>query len=318
MRLQTLYLALLVALVAAPLAAQEQVRAARSQLQDDLRNGNIGAGYAQMLNFFVDPSISASRLDSDDGTRYDVFKIPLQYEFPASEGGWQLAVRGTLSHASAENDFSLVNGEVIEGTWEADSALIGLGVLAPTGENFTWFLGAQFGISQLENEADYRGEISRELVAPIVDGILFNWDTNARVGSLTGGVDYRTTFSERYDLDVNARYTYSHISSYSESRDLESFSEDTGTISLSADLEHPYGATAWDLPLFGVAHLGGTAFTGPSRDALGFTHFYSIGYSVGLDVGERSRYFDGFTIGAQYNVGNDVDGYSLVFGWRLK
>jgi hypothetical protein len=70
--------------------------------------------------------------------------------------------------------------------------------------------------------------------------------------------------------------------------------------------------------VFGVARLGATAFTGPSRKALGFSHFYSIGYSMGLDVAERSRYFEGLTLGAQYNFGKDVDGFSLVFGWQLK
>ena len=311
---------LLLSLVIAPLpaAAQTTLDGLRDQLKNELRNSNIGAGYAQMLNFFVDPSISASRLESDDGTEYNVFKMPLQYEFPATDGGWQLAIRGTLSHANAENDFSLLGDEIIEGTWEADSALIGLGVLVPAGESFTWFLGGQIGISRLENEADYRGELSSAIVAPVVDGILFNWDTNARIASVTAGLDYRARFAERYDLKLNTRYTHSHIASYSESRDLQSFSEDTGTFSASADLDHPYNASLWNLPLFGVARVGATAFAGPARDALGFTHFYSIGYSVGVDTTERSRYFNGFTLGAQYNVGSDVDGVSVVFGWRLK
>jgi hypothetical protein len=323
MKFSTLALAAMAAIATAPSFAQDAledaINAAREQVKADLRNSKIGAGYAQMLNFFVDPSISASRLDADadDNTRYDVFKLPLQYEFPANDGGWQLVVRGTLSHASAENEFSLVEGEIIDGTWEADSALIGIGALVPAGENLTWFLGGQFGISRLENEADYEGVLS-ELIAPVLDGVLFNWDTNARISSLTGGLDYHTRIADQYKVTLNGRYTFSHIASYSESRDLQSFSEDTGTLAASADVEHPWGASLGDMPLFGVARLGATAFTGPSRKALGFSHFYNIGYSVGLNVAERSRYFEGFTLGAQYNFGSDVDGVSLVFGWRLK
>ena len=323
MKVSPLALSAVMAVATTPLFAQnsieDAINAAREQVKDDLRNSNIGAGYAQMLNFFVDPSISASRLDADseDGTRYDVYKLPLQYAFPANDGEWQLVVRGTLSHASAENKFSLIEGEVIDGTWEADSALIGVGALVPAGENLSWFVGGQFGISRLENEADYRGELS-EFLAPILDGILFNWDTNARISSLTGGLDYHTRFADQYEVTLNGRYTYSHIASYSESRDLQSFSEDTGTLAASADIEHPWGTSLGDVPLFGVARLGATAFTGPSRKALGFSHFYSIGYSVGLDVAERSRYFEDFTLGAQYNFGKDVDGFSLVFGWQLK
>ena len=124
--------------------------------------------------------------------------------------------------------------------------------------------------------------------------------------------------AERFDLRVNGRYTYSRISSYSESRDLQSFDEDTGTLSLSADLEHSWGRSLGRLPLFGIAHLGGTAFTGPNRDALGFTHFYLAGYSVGLDVSETNRVFDAFSVGAHVNFGSKVDGYSLRFAWRFK
>ena len=322
-----LAVALITLLAATPSLAQDSVEDiiddAREKVKDDLRNSDIGAGYAQMLNFFVDPSISASRLDTDaEDTRYEVYKLPLQYAFPANDGEWQLVVRGTLSHANAENEFSIIDGEIIDGaiidgTWEADSALIGIGAMVPAGENLSWVVGGQFGISRLENEADYRGELS-EFLAPILDGVLFNWDTNARISSLTGGLDYHTQFADKYDVTLNGRYTHSHIASYSESRDLQSFSEDTGTLAASADIEHPWGASLGDVPLFGVARLGATAFTGPSRKALGFSHFYSIGYSVGLDVAERSRYFEGLTLGAQYNFGKDVDGFSLVFGWQLK
>ncbi len=310
--------AMIMALLSGPVAAQEERALLRSQLSDELRNSDIGAGYAQMLNFFVDPSISASRLEADDGTEYDVFKVPLQVEFPLNEGRWQLLVRGTLSHATAENEFSLIDGETIDGTWEADSGQLGVGLLIPAGDRLSWFVAGQVGISRLENEADYNDGLAEEIVAPVADGILFNWDTNAHVSSLTGGLDYQQSLDGRYDLDITARYTYSHIASYSESRDLPSFSEDTGTFSAKADLEHPMAATLWDLPLFGVAHVGGTAFTGPSRKALGFSHFYEIGYSVGMDVAERSRYFSAFSIGYQYITGSDVDGYSLLFGWRLK
>ena len=134
--------AMTLALLASPVSAQQERALLRSQLANELRNSDIGAGYAQMLNFFVDPSISASRLEADDGTDYDVFKVPLQAEFPLNGGRWQLLVRGTLSHATAENEFSLVEGETIDGTWEADSAQLGVGILV--GERF-WFrrLGSQ-------------------------------------------------------------------------------------------------------------------------------------------------------------------------------
>ncbi len=160
---------LLLSLVIAPLpvAAQTTLDGLRDQLQNELRNSNIGAGYAQMLNFFVDPSISASRLESDDGTEYDVFKVPLQYEIPLNDRGWQLAVRGTFSHAEADNTFSLLEDETIDGTWKADSGQLGVGLIVPATERLSWLVAGQFGISRLESEADYNGPLTDLIVAPV-------------------------------------------------------------------------------------------------------------------------------------------------------
>ena len=79
----------------------------RDQVQRDIANTDIGAGYAQMLNLFIEPSISASRLETDDAD-YDIFKLPLQYEFVNDEQSWDVVLRATLSHASATNTFSLI------------------------------------------------------------------------------------------------------------------------------------------------------------------------------------------------------------------
>ena len=89
-RCPTKLLATTILLSAISASAQDLRGVTRAQVDSDLRESSIGAGYAQMLNFFVDPSISASRLDADDGTQYDVFKLPLQYEIPVRDDSWQL------------------------------------------------------------------------------------------------------------------------------------------------------------------------------------------------------------------------------------
>lgn len=319
----TMMLVAIVMVSARPLYAQDQNQVPdlddiRAELQDELRNSHIGAGYAQMLNFFIDPSISASRLKTDDGTDYDIFKLPLQADFPLNDRGWELAVRGTLSHAEATNLFEIIPGETIDGTWKADSGQIGAGLIIPASDKLSWFLAGQFGVSRMKSEADYNGGLGEAIIAPIADGILFNWETNARIYSFTGGVDYEDTYGDHYDLGVYARYSHSYIESYSESRDLVPFDAHTGTFSAKADLKHPYGVAPLGRPLFGVAHMAVTAFTGPNRDALDFTHFYELGYSLGVEVSERSRFFRSFSIGFQANLGRDLEGYSLLFGWELK
>lgn len=289
----------------------------RDQLQEGIGNSSIGAAYAQMLNFFVEPDISASKLSADD-TDYDVFKVPLQFELPMAQSNWRLAIRATLSHAKADAIDDTGAFGIVDSEWQADSGQLGAGLIMPVNDDWSGFVGAEFGISRLENKADYlEGGPSQELPPEIADGILFNWDTNARVSGLTGGLSYAKKIADKYPLNVRGRYTFSHISSYSESRDLPSFSENTGTFSLKADLIHPYGIAIADLPVFGKVHIGGTAFTGNNRNALGFTHFYELGYSVGLDISRLGYRVKSLNIGYQWIQGRDVDGYSVLLGWEL-
>lgn len=320
MPLRYRYAALLTLLFSSSLPALSQSTVAdiRDQLGRDVRNSDIGAGYAQMLNLFTDPSISASLLELDDGVDYNIFKLPLQIELPPSERGWQWILRGTLSKARAEGELSVFENEIIDTRWDATSGELGAGLLIPVSRGLSVFAAGEVGISRLENEAEYNGPLGDIVLAPVADGVLFNWDTNARILSATLGLNQQWKLRERYDLSLNSHYTFSHIASYSESDDLPSFSEDTGTLAAKIDFRHPYAATVADLPLFGVAHLGATAFTGPNRDALDFSHFYEAGYSLGLDLPETSRYFESLSLGYQWNFGGGVDGYSILFGWALK
>ena len=296
--------------------AQPDLEDIRDQLKKSVRNSDVGAGYAQMLNFFVEPDISASTFSGDD-TDYDIFKVPLQIEIPLADSDWQIALRGTLSHARADADSELPLFGAVDSQWRADSGQLGAGLIMPFNTNWSAFVGAEFGISRLQNEADYLDELGQALLPAVADGIIFNWDTNARISGVTGGLGYTTKLADKYDLDINGRYTFSHIASYSESRDLPSFSENTGTFSLKADLIHPYGVSVADLPLFGKVHLGGTAFSGNNRNALGFNHFYEVGYSVGLDISRLGYKVKSLSIGYQWNQGSDVDGYSVMFGWEF-
>ncbi len=309
---------LLLALPAVPGKAQIDLDELRDELKQNVSRGSIGAGYAQILNFFIQPDISASVLEADD-TDYNVFKVPLQFEKDLNSRDWRLLMRATLSHATAETPVELVSPfKPFDTEWKASSGEVGAGLIIPLDQHWSATVGAEFGISRLENTASYRDELTQAIIAPITDGIIFNWDTNARVASLTGGLGYSRQLADKYDFTVRGRYTYSHIASYSESRDLPSFSADTGTASIKIDLKHPYGTSVAGLPLFGRVHAGGTAFTGSNRDALGFTHFYELGYSVGVDISHFGYKVRSLSLGYQVNTGRDVDGYSILFSWELQ
>ena len=304
--------------LAVPVLSQSDLDDIRDQIGRDVRHSDTGAGYAQMLNLFTDPSISASVLELDNDRDYNVLKLPLQIELPPNERGWQWVLRGTLSKAKAEGKLSIFEAEVIDTRWDAYSGELGAGVFIPVTEGLSLFAAGELGMSRLENDSDYNGPLGDIILAPVADGVIFNWETNASIYSATLGLRQNWRLRERYELSLNTYYTFSHIASFSESDDLPSFSEDTGTLALKFDFRHPYSATVADMPVFGVAHLGGTTFTGPNRTVLGFSHFYEVGYSLGLDLPETNRYFESLSLGYQWNFGSDVEGVSILFGWQLK
>ncbi len=124
-------------------------------------------------------------------------------------------------------------------------------------------------------------------------------------------------FEDGYDLDLKGRYTYSYVSSFSESRDLPAFSDSTNTLSWKADFTHPLGVSVADYPLYGIAHLGNTTFVGKNRDVLGFDYFFEFGYSLKIDISRKELPLGSLSLGYQWNKGNKVEGHTILFGWEL-
>ncbi|NQY02071.1 MAG: hypothetical protein HRT76_02220 [Halieaceae bacterium] len=155
--------------VKAPAQELSQARTlqeARGTVGQQVQSSNIGSGYAQMQNFFVDPSISASRLEADDGVKYDVFKLPLQTEFDMA-GGWELVVRGTLSHATAEDEFDILEGvETVDGSWKLTVARLGLEPWFPSTSNGVGFLAVKWASADLRAKLITTAHWARYLLRP--------------------------------------------------------------------------------------------------------------------------------------------------------
>jgi len=291
----------------------------RDEFSRELSNTNIGTGYAQMLSMFLDRSVSLSRLDVENNGQtdeFDILKLPLSYDLPLGEGDWKLALRGTLSHASLDSAAEFSENDTIETEWRADSGQVGAGIVMPWSEHGSASAIAEVGISKLENDASYRGLLAESL-APIVDGILLNWDTNVAVYSLRAGIDYNRLANRRSGYQLKGRYTYSYIDSFSESRALPPVNADTRTLTLTGEYHHPWGLSVGDYPLYGIVNVGATSFLGADRDALGFKYYYQAGYSVALDISARNGWVKSFSIGYQWNEGDNVSGQSLLFNWEL-
>ena len=297
---------------------QEDIDTARDALKEHIDHSNVGAGYAHLLNFFVEPDISSSffKVDDEAGTEFDVYKLPLQKTFPINDQGWKSVVRGTVSYATTRQKAEVLTDETVDAKWKAYSGIIGSGLIIPIYGTLSFNGAADIGLARLDSDAKYDGAVLEEL-APIIDGIAYNWDTNAWIGSLVLGLDYRKEFEEKYALDIKGRYTYSYISSFSESEDFPSFSDSTNTLSLKADFTHPLNTSVFNYPLYGVANLGNTTFVGDNREILGFDSFFEFGYSIKIDLSHMESSFDSLSFGYQWNKGENVEGHTFLIGWEL-
>ena len=132
-----------------PVLSQSDLDDVRDQLGRSVRNSDIGAGYAQMLNLFTDPGISASALTLDNDLDYKILKLPLQFELAPDDRGWQWVLRGTLSKAKAEGELSVFENEIIESRWEAYSGQLGAGLVVPVTGGLSVFAAGEVGISRL-------------------------------------------------------------------------------------------------------------------------------------------------------------------------
>ncbi|MFV8818573.1 Solitary outer membrane autotransporter beta-barrel domain [Haliea sp. E17] len=305
--------------IAAPVFGQG-LDEARDELAREIQRSDIGTGYAQMLSMFLDRSVSLSRLevkDYRDNDEMDILKVPLRYDLPIENSDWKLALRGTLSHSRYSSRTYLEDNDYLDAEWRADSGQLGLGLIFPWGEHWSATAVGEAGLSRLKNTADYRGPLI-EALAPLLDGVLVNWDTDVAVYSIRSGLDYDRMHGYRSGYRIKARYSYSKIRSFSESSDLPPLRADTQTATLSGEFRHPWGMDVGVFPLFGIVNAGATTFLGDDRDALGFKYYYQAGYSVALDFSASTAWIKTVSIGYQWNQGDNVSGQSLLINWELR
>ena len=297
--------------------SQEEIDYLRNDLKNSVDHSAIGSSYAHILNFFIEPDISASTYDVDDdvNTQLNIYKFPLQKRFSLNDKGLDIAFRGVASYATLEMDHSIQEDNTVDSQWKAYSASLGTGLFIPVVADLTFITAADLGLSHMKNSSNYNGLQVSEL-ASIFDGILYNWNTDAWIGSLVFGLDYDLLFGDQ-GLAIKGRYTYSHVASFNGSHDFPSFSGSAQTVSVVADYTHPLGFSLAENPFFGVAHLGAMAFLGENRDALGFDSFAELGYSVKVDISQLDFFVKSLRLGYQWSVGDNVTGHTILFGLDL-
>ena len=295
-------------------APEDIINQGRTSIKQTLEQVDLGKNYAYILNFFTEPDISAStyRVDDASNTKINLYKFPLQRNFAVTDHGLEIGIRGILSYATLDMDHSITETVSVDARWKSYSGTIGTALLAPLGEHFTFVSALDVGVSEFDNRGSYNGANS-SLYGYILDGIIYNWDTYAWLGSFSTGLDYSHPINATSTLAIKGRYTFTHVASFNESHDFQSFDGTAQTASIMADMEHPLGFSIREIPFFGVAHLGYTVFIGPNRDTLGFDSYGELGYAVKLDITYLDSFIESLRFGYQYSLGDNVTGHTILF-----
>ena len=288
-----------------------------------------GAQYAQLLTFATAPGIGGATftVEEDLGdVDYDIWKIPLQYEFDVDGWDGKLIVRGTLSYMTVDQDQHWLpsdRSEVIDSDWKSYGGSIGIGARVPLGNGFSVIPALGFGLASLENNADFKGTLTQEKIKPIADGTQYNWDMNATIFTGALGLSYINDIGNDFDLDASAYYTYSYVSSFDSSTDFQDIGDSTNTLTFRADIGHPLGFSIAGYPMDGVLHLANTTFVGSNRDALGFSYFNEAGFSLRTNPQKLASQLklpfpvSSLSVGVNAIFGDDISGWSMLFGYKF-
>ena len=275
----------------------------------------LGSGYAHLVSFEAEPEIAAATftIKSDDpdisDTDLNTIKLPLYREFDSDTKAWSWYAQGTLSYLDIDSSlsFEIVPQlrETLGQEWTAFGGLVETGLIFPLGSGFSVTTGLGLGVSRLENEASFSSDTLEDITAPLLEGRLYNWDTNASVARGSLGLRYDQEHGT-YRLKGSAHFSYSYIDSFGESRDFGGFSDHAGTVTVKLDVHHPLNVELREKPIDIIGHVGNTSFVGSNRDELGFEYFNEIGVSLGREK---------LTLGLLAVLGDEVGGWTLIFNY---
>ena len=317
--LTTAYVLLATLLANAQAVDDELIARIREQTLENLDAEGLGAGYAAMLSFAVSPDISAATFypdapDGIDDVTLKVYRVPLRHVFDRDGQGPRPFVQGLFAYQYYDARFILSAEEAIGAEWRTYGGALTGGVELPVSERLTVLTGVTAGIGRMRSDADYSGSLGQTVLRPVLEGIAFDWDADARLFGASLGFDYLRPLSG-FDLEIRGSATHHYIETYNSSSAFVEFTSHVTALDVDVNSVHPTAMSLGESPLSLVLLAGGTKVVGPNREALGFDSFFELGAAFEADISTRGWRVRTLRLGAKGIVGNDVRGWSLVFGY---
>ena len=278
------------------------------------RSASATAGYAQLIGFISDASVSGYVLDVDNslGSNINIVKLPLDHELAVFDK-MKLSIRGGFNYASVDskNILAGISSDTAKPESEAYSGMVGLMLAVPLSEHWTLKPVVDAGVGRIENTIVFKGADATQ-AKPLIQSLVTNWSANMVLVSTGLGLDYTNVFGD-FTLNFKANYNHTLISSFAEENKFAGFTEHTDLLHFGVDLVRPFEMGLFGYPLSGVIHTDHTVFLGENSNALGFSNLNAFGYRLETDFSKAQWKVSNAALGFNYLVGDNVEGYEIVF-----
>jgi hypothetical protein len=291
----------------------------RNIVRDAIVGARLGSGYAGLLNLAATPDISAAnyRVSDDVGTPFkiDILRVPYESRLFTLSRNAELSWRVAGAFLTAKEDFvdSLFGTGSISSKWSSYDLTGGLLAKIQVGSGFTLVPGLDFSVARLDNEAEYSGGTTA--LQPLLDGLLFNWHTDAYLVTPNIGLEWKFARPERR-VSIVGHVAWSWISSFDASDPALKFNETVGVYSIRADYAAPTRMSVFERPLDGVVRAGYAGFFGANREALGFTSVAEVGAGVEVPISANAEISRRIRLTASYLFGPNITGWAVGLGVR--
>tara|TARA_R100000027_G_scaffold27499_1_gene19912 strand:- start:12870 stop:13865 length:996 start_codon:yes stop_codon:yes gene_type:complete len=282
------------------------------------QSGDIGAGYAAILNFAGNPDVSTATYHVDDNVSdepvINVFRGSLRHAIKNENSRWKPFVQAIFPYETLRYGEDYGDGNQVSVEWEAYGIMGMFGAGYSVTENLVITPAINFGWLRLDNDARYEGFLAEEILEPAFDGLVYDWYADSIVAGFSLWADYQWQF-EHFDTAFHGGFTYNHVKSIHSSSDHIEINSSATTLVANMETIHPTGINLEGFPVSVVFSGGGTAFVGPNRTALGFDSFLNAGMAFQADISRLGYAVRSVRLGGAIIFGENVTGWSFTFDY---
>jgi len=288
-----------------------------SYIGSELKPKEIGASYAALVSFAVNPEIATAKFHPDtpnsiSETSLKASRLPFRFSLNSPDDGDPLYfMQGLLARETMDATIRVTPDEYMLSRWETFGLSVTGGAEFPLNEKLSLITAGTVGVAHLQNDTSYRGEQVESVIRPIFDNFLLNWNARSVLVGASLALDYQRTWDSHY-LDIHTSLSHNQLDSFNESGELIKIQGGITTLDAEVQSIHPLQYQLADHPLSIVFIGGATAFLGPNRNALGFNSFAEAGVGLQVDVTEYHWGIKALRVGYKRIVGKKVDGWALI------